>query len=379
MNLISTIKYFNSNRSHIKRFIGTRINTSKYYLPGYEHSFLPQVIYIVLNGRCNLKCMMCDVGTHTRDTSFYDKLALQKDDFDLDKLKTFIDSVQHFNPLISFTSTEPLLYKGLIEIAHYIKNKNMGLSITTNGYLLPKFAEELVDAGVDNIIISLDGLSQVHNKTRGIKDSFEKAIEGLKKIESLKRKYNKKHPLVSINNTITQYNFNHLVSFINFMEKYDVALYTFSHMNFVTTEMSRMHNKEFQHLGVSRPACITNANLNNIDHKELYNQISNIKSRKGNLPILFTPDLKSQKELNEYYTVHTKKFGNETCFVPWKYSQILANGDVTVLTRCFDVTFGNIFEDRFVDIWNGDKLRNFRNALKKNRYFPACIRCCGLF
>ncbi len=214
MDIKALIRYFTNNRPHLKRFVRTRINTSKFYLPGYERSFLPQVIYMVLNGRCNLKCKMCDVGTHTLDTSFYDKLALFKGDIDLDRLKTFIDSVQHFNPLISFTSTEPLLYKWLTEISRYIKSKNMDLSITTNGYLLPKFAEEFVKTGVDSISISLDGPSQIHNEIRGVSDSFEKAIDGLERLERLKRKYNKKYPLVSINYTITEYNYDQLVNFI---------------------------------------------------------------------------------------------------------------------------------------------------------------------
>lgn len=323
--------------------------------------------------------MMCDVGTHTRDTSFYDKLALHKDDFDLDRLKSFIDSVQHFKPLISFTSTEPLLYKGLTEIIHYIKNINLELSITTNAYLLSKFAEEFVNAGVDTVSISLDGPPKVHNKIRGISDSFEKAIDGLERIEGIKKKYNKKHPLVSINYTITEYNNDQLVSFINYMDKYEVALYTFSHSNFVTPDMSDSHNTKFGHIGHSRPTCITNTNFNKIDYDELSNQILHIKKTKPNLPVLFVPDFTSTEEIEEYYMNHTRKFGNRTCFVPWKYAQILANGDVTVLTRCFDVTFGNIFKNKFENIWNGNLMRIFRSALKKNSYFPACLRCCGLF
>ncbi len=379
MDIKALIRYFTNNRPHLKRFVRTRINTSKFYLPGYERSFLPQVIYMVLNGRCNLKCKMCDVGTHTLDTSFYDKLALFKGDIDLDRLKTFVDSVQHFNPLISFTSTEPLLYKWLTEISRYIKSKNMDLSITTNGYLLPKFAEEFVKTGVDSISISLDGPSHIHNEIRGVSDSFEKAIDGLERLERLKRKYNKKYPLVSINYTITEYNYDQLVNFINYMDKYDIALYTFSHSNFITPEMSVSHNTNFEHIGHSRPTCITNTDFNKIDYEELYNQVMHIKTRKSNLPILFIPDFNSTRAIEEYYTNHTRKFGNRTCFVPWKYAQILANGDVTVLTRCFDVTFGNIFEEEFENIWNGKKIKSFRSALKENSYFPACLRCCGLF
>ena len=379
MNLIPALKYLGKNSQHLKRYVGTKKNTLRYYLPGYQSSFFPQTVYIVLNNRCNLKCRMCDVGTHTSGTSFFNKLVKNKNDFDLHKLKHFIDSIESFKPFISLTSTEPLLYKDLGEITRYIKRKHLALSITTNGYLLPQYAEEIVANGVDNIIISLDGLSKVHNGIRGVKDSFEKALAGLEELEIFKKRRNSRYPLVFINYTISESNYSNLVDFLDFMRVYDIAFFTFSHLNFVTAEMAEAHNRDFGHIGHSSPTCVHDIEFGRIDCDVLFSQISRIKKEKGNLPVIFSPDFTNVKGIYDYYNSHSHKFGNRTCFVPWKYSQILSNGDVTVLTRCFDVVFGNVFEERFVDIWNGPRMKRFREALKTHGYFPACLRCCGLF
>jgi MoaA/NifB/PqqE/SkfB family radical SAM enzyme len=68
---------------------------------------------------------------------------------------------------------EPLLGKNLYKEINYVKNKNSNLetSISTNGfYLTSDVTSKLVDAGLDRLIFSINGLT---------KESFEKIEKGL--------------------------------------------------------------------------------------------------------------------------------------------------------------------------------------------------------
>lgn len=347
--------------------------------PDCQKSFLPRVIYIVLNHRCNLRCKTCDIGTGSTNSSFYAKLHSTDKDFDAGRLKRFVEEVAYFNPLIAFTSTEPLLYRRLFEICRTIKENRLQVSITTNGYLLRKFAENLIEMDIDYLTLSVDGTREVHNALRGRDDAYDKAIAGLQALEEIKRNRRKQSPLVFINYTISDVNFHNLFAFMTELQAYDIAMVSFSHLNFVTRNLADKHNQAFGHIGISRPSCISNVQLDRIDSEVLADQIRKVKRVFPDKPMLFVPDLKTASDIRDYYTNHFRNLGNKTCYVPWKYAQILANGDVTVLTRCFDVVFGNIFDEPFEQIWNGPKMKHFRKALKTHGLFPACLRCCGIF
>src|SRR5439155_19956995 len=80
----------------------------------------PSTIYLAVNTRCGFACKMCDVGMDQYDTQFYKIMSLSKDKprerLALDRLKTLVDEVKDFKPMIAATSTEPLLYKDLIPL-----------------------------------------------------------------------------------------------------------------------------------------------------------------------------------------------------------------------------------------------------------------------
>jgi hypothetical protein len=58
----------------------------------------------------------------------------------------------------------------------------------------------------------------------------------------------------------------------------------------------------------------------------------------------------------------------------------MPNGDVVTFRDFPDFVTGNIKESSIMDIYNGEKHRSFRRALRKqkNGVFPLCSRCCGL-
>jgi GTP 3',8-cyclase len=82
---------------------------------------------------------------------------------------------------IRVTGGEPLVRKGLPDLISLIRAVPgiQGISLTTNGVLLPRFAEALKAAGLDRVNISLDSLDSERYRflTRG--GSLEAALEGV--------------------------------------------------------------------------------------------------------------------------------------------------------------------------------------------------------
>ncbi|MDZ4056601.1 MAG: SPASM domain-containing protein, partial [Polynucleobacter sp.] len=59
----------------------------------------------------------------------------------------------------------------------------------------------------------------------------------------------------------------------------------------------------------------------------------------------------------------------------WFIAQIMADGEVIPYTRCYHVPLGNVNEQSFMDVWNGENAMAWRRDLRKQGRFPACTRC----
>jgi radical SAM protein with 4Fe4S-binding SPASM domain len=77
-------------------------------------------------------------------------------------------------------------------------------------------------------------------------------------------------------------------------------------------------------------------------------------------------------------TWQLKKRLKNSCWRQWSGAVIAVNGDV--LPCCFDKNgdhvFGNLHENSFNDIWNGEKATAFRQAILSDRkQFAICRNC----
>lgn len=343
---------------------------------GSGYSFPPRTIFIAINSVCNLRCKMCDVGQRKEGTQFYNNLVASKKQLSLVRLKSLVDEVKSFHPTIAITSTEPLLYPDLFNCIKYAVNAGLEVQLTTNGYLLPKYAEDVVNSGATLLQVSIDGPPEIHNRIRGRNDCFQRAYEGIRCVNEIKKVRGKDHPRICVNYSISNYNFNVLMDFMDSIKKLDIDNVLFSHLNFVTKEMAWTHNHIYGTLCPATPTSISAINLSEIDIDVLWEQINDIKKKYKNC--YFIPELTKAEVWTFYNVPETFLKNHDRCTVPWQMAQILANGDLTLTTRCFNIRLGNINEQSFMEAWNGEKMRAFRKELRKVGAFPACSRCCGL-
>lgn len=361
------------------RALKSRTASMRYHVPGLLTAPPPAVVYVAVNSRCNLRCRMCDVGLGEAATPFHDKLAGPGRDMTVDEFRALVDSTADFAPLVSITSTEPLLWPGLWDALEHTARRDMHAALTTNGALLPRMGRDLVRAGLRSLSVSLDGPPRIHNAMRGVPNSFQNAVEGLAAVQEEKARLGRAMPTISINCTITPENHASIAQLMPLLADIAPDLVIYSHMNFVTEALSAAHNTLFSHIGPSRPMCVAGMDPAAVDPAVLAEQFQRILAAPMGTPFLITPHVVTQEDIAAYYGEPFTPFGHRTCYVPWKYAQVLADGRLTVLTRCFDVSFGNVFETPLPRLWNGDAMRAFRAALKEHGHFPACMRCCGMF
>ena len=76
--------------------------------------------------------------------------------------------------------------KKLFEVLEAIKPETILFMPTTNGYYLDeKMAKRLAEAGVSRVSVSIDSMDEkIHDEIRGRKDSWRRAMEGLKHVQN---------------------------------------------------------------------------------------------------------------------------------------------------------------------------------------------------
>lgn len=343
----------------------------------------PSVIFLSVNSVCNSRCKMCDIGQQVKSSQFYRNLLIDSKshpELSLRRLKKLVDEVKFFKPLISVISTEPLLYKDLFKFASYARQNGLEFNITTNGILLEKFAKEFVENNVSQLWVSLDGPVKIHNYIRGIPQIFQKATGGIKEVQKIKKSLGKENPKIGINLTISNYNYDKIVEFMESIMPLKPDTVSISHYNYVTMEMAKEHNEKYGSICRATPSCISAVDLQKIKPKVLLKQLETVKKKYANKVNLgFAPDLKTVQSIDDFYNNPHVIVAQPACRAPWRIAQILANGDFTISTRCFNMSLGNINKQSFAEAWNSPEFRNFRKIINKEKMFvPACTRCCAV-
>ena len=337
----------------------------------------PLTVYWSVNSVCNLHCKMCDVGTATSDSNFFANLRIdgKLHEIEIDRYRSVIDEVALYRPAISITSTEPLMYKPLGDAVAYTRSRDLDITVTTGGYLLPQRAEELAEAGLSRLVVSIDGPSGLHNDIRGRKDSFERSAEGITRFREVSERRGHRAQIL-VNYTISNLNYRELEAFYEALEPLPVDRINFTYMNFVTPEMARRHNATWGAKYQATVNCLSEETQpGRVDVGALYRQIEAVKRRdRERGRVAFLPEF-TLDQLGRYFYEPDAFMGNSRCMVNWFIAQIIASGEVIPYTRCYHVVLGNINEQPFMDIWNGPRARAWRRDLRTHRRFPACTRC----
>ena len=137
----------------------------------YERPILS--LRITLTNRCNVNCLYCH----------HDGMVKSKDEMTADELYTICKIAKKIGVRkIRLSGGEPLLKKDIVEIVEKIASLGFrDISMTTNGTLLEKYAQDLKDAGLDRVNVSLDTLDRETFEFITKKDYLEDTKKGILK------------------------------------------------------------------------------------------------------------------------------------------------------------------------------------------------------
>jgi radical SAM enzyme (rSAM/lipoprotein system) len=128
--------------------------------------------------RCNLSCLHCGSDCLVKA----DVPDMPAEDF-LRVTKSISLKQSPKEITVVLTGGEPLLRADLPEIGRALRAQGFRWGMVTNGYLLePKKFNELLNAGLGAITISLDGPEREHNWLRNNPESYSRAIEAIRMV-----------------------------------------------------------------------------------------------------------------------------------------------------------------------------------------------------
>jgi radical SAM protein with 4Fe4S-binding SPASM domain len=140
---------------------------------------------------CPMDCKMCPRRNMTRDLG-YMKFPLFQKIIDQTKGYTEILWLDHFG--------DPLFNPQLKQMVSYAKSIGIETRISTNPTSLsPKKVKELMDTGLDRILLSLDGTNQeTYSFLRGKNAHYGKAVDNINRLVELKLQTKKEKPFIEV-------------------------------------------------------------------------------------------------------------------------------------------------------------------------------------
>jgi MoaA/NifB/PqqE/SkfB family radical SAM enzyme len=296
------------------------------------------------------------------------------------------------------TGGETFLYPKIKELLERSPNYVSFIEIITNGTFLRKYVDFFKNRKKIGIIVSIDGPPNIHNEIRGVKNIFETACSGMEMLIDYKKKTNSIYPLIEINHTLSEYNYQNFWDFISTLEdrfikngiemnyhqlnkdavetyKPNSMFLNISPRWFVNKEDGLEYQKQIKkYLGCDISSKWKSLVIEKNGLESIANEINNICHKFYEDKNL---DYSNIIDMREYYLNRKNVFGHTRCLSAWESLVIQPDGNCYFCSDFPDYSLGNLGNDSFDNIWIGKRAQKFREVLKK-QLLPVCHRCCNL-
>jgi SynChlorMet cassette radical SAM/SPASM protein ScmF len=134
-------------------------------------------LYFYLTKGCNLACRHCWLAP---------EFDPEGDKQPMLPLKLFKQAIEEAIPLgltgVKLTGGEPLLHPDFLKMLDFLKQKDLGLTLETNGLLCtPEIARDIAQTKDVFVSISLDGKNaETHDRIRGAQGAFQKSTAAVR-------------------------------------------------------------------------------------------------------------------------------------------------------------------------------------------------------
>lgn len=369
---------------HAYRRVAPRLLGDDVARPDGACRLAPEWLVLDVNNVCNLHCAMCDVGLEDRTTAFWSNLiGPDPRDMTLEMLERVLEQAKGFfpRPRIALALTEPLIHPRILDLCRAVTSRGFYCAITSNGSRLPRLAAGLVEAGLGELTLSVDGPPEVHDRIRGRQGSFDELHQGALALGAARGEG--RSPRLQVSFTVSEANQAHIAEAVRSVLPLRPDRVMVSQLNFISDGMARVHNGA--HGG---PLAVTRSSLGKMDPAGfdtdlIWRQLQGVREDARSWPatrITLTPDFEDAAEVARYYREPERFVGTRTCRDPWRMAMVRSDGTLLPAHgRCYHVPLGNVTQASLTELWNGPALRGFRRTLQGGGgTLPACSRCCGV-
>ena len=277
---------------------------------------------------CNLGCPECPSGlkSFTRPTG---KLDLRLHQTMIQQLKRSVFYINYY------FQGEPFLHPDFLDLIKEAKRNKIYTATSTNAHFIDKKkAAEIVDSGLDRLIISIDGLTQQTYENYRINGQLEKVLHGTRNILQAKKELGSKTP--------------HLI------------------FQFLAVKQNEHEISDVFRLGAEL----------NIDEVRIKSaQLYDYKNGNSLIP---ENEKYSRYKRQKDGTYKLKKETGNHCWRMW--SSCVLTWDGKVVPCCFDKdaqhVLGTINSAPFKNIWHNPQYNSFRQAILTGRNeIEICQNC----
>jgi MoaA/NifB/PqqE/SkfB family radical SAM enzyme len=330
----------------------------------------PWGIDLLLTDACNLRCTYCPIWG---EDAVYKNPAMMATGAALG----FLDDVAPFKPMIRLFGGEPFLHPDWRRVVERVRELGMFCTSVSNGQRLVREAEDVVRSGMLAIGISLDTDSPINDALRG-KGSLDKVRRGLQLLREAKARLGIETPRVEIYTTVHEGTYAYLADWADELAGWGIDKLRLQHLIWCSSTQLQ-DSKNLLREAIGEPDFFRKEDVGfcrdevpAIDARLLLEQLRALRERSYPFAIESHPDLPVE-EMDRYYgEKEFERHGRPSCTTMESYAFVDPRGR---LYPCMTLDMGNVFEQPFLEVWNGSRFRAFRRLIRREKRLPLCHRC----
>ncbi len=321
----------------LKHASAKRLSNNAALLAGYHYSrfrkkpyqwAMPASISIEPTTACNLGCPECPSGLK--------KFSRPTGNLQVDLLSNVLDEIGSYLQYLTFYfQGEPFIHPKMISLIRMASERGIFTATSTNAHFInERTAGEIVESGLNQLIISIDGTTQEVYEQYRRNGSLEKVLEGTRQIIAARKKLRSRFPLV--------------------------------YFQFLVVKPNEHQIEEVEALGKKM-------GVDGVLFKTA--QVYDFKN--GN-PLIPTNDKYARYKAENDGTFSIKNNLLNQCWKMWQSCVLTWDG--RMVPCCFDKDatheMGRIGDASFRDIWFGERYHAFRSSLLRSRSeIDICKNC----
>jgi MoaA/NifB/PqqE/SkfB family radical SAM enzyme len=319
----------------------------------------PVCLYLEVTNRCNLLCTTCP--------RTYEELEPPAD-MSWELFASIVDQVPNLARAVLHGVGEPMLVANLPRMVRYLKDRGTYVLFNSNGTVLgERNGRALIDAGLDELRVSLDAANRESFKAIRGRDYFGRIIRNVRAFRELQEREGHTRPQVSLWLTGLKENVEQLPAFVKVAAEIGVKEVYLQRLVFFGESA----------IGKARP---DQALFERLTQQEAV-YLKQAEDQAHAVGITFSA---SGAASEPGLSLKGSSDGSpwSLCRRPWSLMYFTANG--RALPCCIapfsqhgydNYTLGHAGRQSLHDIWNGTAYRNFRAALLSDKPPGSCANC----